>query len=70
MAHSRWQNEVEHRTHPYGGDYYWLAGECRELEPEAEDTDRWALAHDYVAVTPTQLDVTARELASLLREIL
>lgn len=70
MAHSRWQNEVEHRTHPYGGDYYWLAGECRELEPEAEDTDRWALANDYVAVTPTQLDVTARELVSLLREIL
>ena len=70
MAHSRWQNEVEHRTHPYGGDYYWLVGDCKELEPEATDTDRWALAHNYVAVTLTQLDVTARELVDVLREVL
>ena len=59
MARSRWQNEVEERTHPYGHPYYWLAGHSEELEPEATDTDRWALAHGYVAVTPVQLDVTA-----------
>ena len=28
-------------------------------EPEAEDSDHWALGHGYVAVTPTQIDVTA-----------
>ena len=53
MARSRWQKEVEHRRHPWGADYYWLVGENVELEPEATDTDRWALAHGYVAVTPT-----------------
>ena len=70
MARSRWQKEVEHRRHPWGADYYWLVGESVELEPEATDTDRWALAHDYVAVTPTQLDVTARELMEVLQDIL
>ncbi len=70
MAKSRWQNEVEHRTHPYGGDYYWLVGECCELEPQATDTDRWALANGYVAITPTQLDVTAYALVDALKNIL
>lgn len=70
MAKSRWQNEVDHRTHPYGGDYYWLVGECRELEPQATDTDRWALANGYVAITPTQLDVTAYALVDALKNIL
>ncbi len=62
MAHSRWQRELQECHHPYGGHYYWLVGECVELEPEADDTDRWALAHDYIAVTPTRLDVTDYDL--------
>ena len=70
MARSRWQKEVEHRRHPWGADYYWLVGESVELEPEATDTDRWALANGYVAVTPTQLDVTAHELMEVLQDIL
>jgi len=68
MAKSRWENELERRTHPWGGDYFWLVGECRELEPEATDTDRWALAHGFVAVTPTQLDVTATGLMRTLQD--
>lgn len=70
MAHSRWQNEVEPCPHPYGGKYYWLAGENINLEPEATDTDRWALANGYVAITPTRLDVTADNLIDVLREVL
>lgn len=60
MANSRWEKEIVDCPAPRHGDtaYYWMAGECRELEPEAEDTDRWALAHGYVAVTPTTLDNT------------
>ena len=58
MAKSRWEKEVEMRRHPFGPKYFWLVGECRELEPEAPDTDRWALAHGYVAITPVNLDVT------------
>lgn len=47
-----------------------LVGDCKELEPEATDTDRWALFNGYIAVTPTQLDVTAKELIDVLKEVL
>lgn len=70
MAHTRWQNEVERRQHPYGADYFWLVGNRQNLEPNADDTDDWALAHNYVAVTPTTLDVTAKELIQVLKEVL
>ena len=70
MARSVWRKEVVERRHPWGPKYYWLVGENVELEPEADDTDRWALAHGYVAVTPTQLDVTAHAFIDVLREVL
>lgn len=70
MCRSRWQEEVEPRKHPHGRDYYWLAGYPENLEPEATDTDTWALEHGYVAVTPMQLDVTANELVEVLKSIL
>ena len=28
------------------------------MEPDREDTDRWALEHGYVDITTTQIDVT------------
>lgn len=68
MAKSRWEHETERCRHPRGYDYFWLVGECRELEPEATDTDRWALAHGYVAITPTTLDNTATGLIDILKD--
>ena len=38
-----------------------MVGHYRNDEPDAEDTDNWALNHGYVAVTPTRVDVTAYE---------
>ena len=35
-----------------------MVGEYRDDEPGATDNDRWALAHKYIAVTPTRVDVT------------
>ena len=39
-----------------------MTGSYRNDEPEAEDTDNWALTHGYVAITPTRIDVTDYEL--------
>ena len=69
MAHSRWEHELARREHPWGGTYFWLVGDCRELEPEADDTDRYALAHGYIAITPTQLDVTDYKLKEHLKSV-
>jgi 5'-nucleotidase len=62
MAHGTWGKEVVRMYHPRGYDYFWLVGEYTNDEPESKDTDNWALTHEYVAITPTQLDVTAYEM--------
>lgn len=59
MAHGTWSNEVTKCHHPRGYDYYWMVGHYQNDEPEAEDTDNWALSHGYIAITPTRMDVTA-----------
>jgi len=61
MAHGTWGKEVVTCHHPRGYDYYWMVGHYTNDEPEAEDTDNWALNNGYVAITPTQIDVTAYE---------
>ena len=68
MARSRWVNEMAENYKPRTGTpYYWLTGEPYELEPEAKDTDRWALAHGYVSITPQTLDATHYPLLDHLR---
>ena len=69
MAHGSWLNEVTTCHHPRGYDYYWMVGNYRNDEPEAEDTDRWALDHGYVAITPTTFDVTAYEALQSLKTL-
>ena len=49
---------------------YTLTGTFCNLEPDATDTDRWALAHGYVAITPTTLDNTAYGLIDVLSGVL
>ena len=58
MAMGRWVNETVRYHHVRDYDYWWMAGEFVNDEPDAEDTDRWALSHGYVAITPTLIDVT------------
>ena len=59
MAHGHWRNEVEERTHPTSGKkYYWMAGYYQNDEPDAEDTDAWAIAHGIASITPLTADQT------------
>ena len=67
MTYGEWVNEVVRRPHPRGYDYYWMVGNYRNDEPEAEDSDQWALNHGFVAITPTQIDVTAYSFMDHLR---
>ena len=68
MAMGRWVNETEKCHHVRGYDYWWMAGEYESDEPDANDTDRWALNHGYVAITPTQIDVTHYGVMKTLKE--
>jgi 5'-nucleotidase len=67
MARGSWLSEVERCHHPRGYDYWWMMGHYHNDEPQSEDTDRWALDHGYVAVTPTQMDVTAYQSMEMLK---
>ena len=69
MSRGTWGSEVSRCHHPRGYDYWWMVGHYRNDEPEAMDTDRWALDNGYVAVTPTEIDVTAYEAMEELRDL-
>ena len=65
-----WREEFYQRTDPHGREYFWLTGAFSNAEPNAEDTDEWALANGYVSVVPVQVDLTAYSQMELLKRIL
>lgn len=63
-----WVKEFEKRTDPYGFDYFWLTGHFKSAEPEAEDTDEWALKSGYVSIVPTTIDMTSYDNLSVMSD--
>lgn len=61
QSKGNWKEEFEKRKDPMGKSYYWLTGIFRNHEPDATDTDEWALAHNYVSVVPVSIDMTAHD---------
>jgi len=55
IGRGRWMKEMKQ----VGEGAYQLTGYFQNLEPDAEDTDHWALDHGYASITPVQLDMTA-----------
>lgn len=53
-----WREEFFRREDPRGREYFWLTGAFINAEPDAEDTDEWALSRGYVAVVPVHTDHT------------
>ena len=49
-------------TDDEGRTYYMLVGTFVNHEPDAEDTDEYALAHHRISITPTNIDTTAYHL--------
>lgn len=65
-----WREEFEKRTDPRGVDYFWLTGYYQNDEPEATDTDEYALANGYVSVVPVRVDLTDKNEVSTLAKML
>jgi len=55
MSRGIWESEWKDTDTP---GIYTLTGHFTNLEPEADDTDYWALDHDMASVTPLSLDMT------------
>lgn len=59
QAKGNWKEEFEKRKDPMGKTYYWLTGMFQNHEPDAVDTDEWALENGFVSVVPVTVDMTA-----------
>ncbi len=70
QAKANWVEEFEERQDPYGRSYYWLTGKFVNFEPEATDTDEWALKNSYVSVVPIMHDLTAHQYINHLKNVL
>ncbi len=58
QGQAHWEDDFDTRKDPHGGEYHWMIGEFKSFD-KGEDTDMWALEHNYVSVVPTQFDLTA-----------
>lgn len=58
QAGGTWEEDFDERTDPVGKDYYWLKGIFVKMG-DGEDTDEWALEHNWVSIVPVQTDFTA-----------
>jgi len=58
QANAKWAEEFDERSDPYKRPYYWLTGVFQNND-HGEDTDVWALEHNYASVVPVQFDMTA-----------
>lgn len=57
QAYAKYDEDFDERLDPHGRKYFWLTGEFKNFD-EGEDTDVWALEHNYVSVVPVHFDLT------------
>lgn len=67
QAKAYWEDNFDHRTDPSGRPYYWMLGEFNNFD-KGEDTDEYALAHNYISVVPVHYDLTAYHAISHLQQ--
>jgi len=67
QAKASWRDDFEPRVDPAGMTYFWVSGEF--VNPDkGDDTDVWALDHNYVSIVPVQFDLTAHHAMTELNE--
>jgi 5'-nucleotidase len=66
----RWVNEWEKRSHPMGGDYYWMTGDYEMLDENDDRTDMYWLRRHYATATPCHIDQTDHESISTISDLL
>lgn len=58
QAHAIYKESFREGRDPANRPYFWLTGEFCNLEPDATDTDVWALQNGYISVVPSMPDLT------------
>ena len=65
LGRGAWRKEMM----KVGEGEFRLTGYFDNLEPDAEDTDYWALDHGFASITPVQLDMTAYSMLNELKSL-
>ncbi|MCD8529150.1 MAG: 5'/3'-nucleotidase SurE [Chitinophagales bacterium] len=60
QANAKWEEEFDARKDPHGREYFWLTGKFVNYD-NGNDTDEFALSHNFVSVVPVQYDLTAKK---------
>ena len=60
QAQAFWEDDFQPRIDPAGRTYYWITGNLVNRD-KTDDTDVWALDHNFVSVVPVQYDLTAHQ---------
>ena len=55
------------RKDPNGQEYFWMTGEFKNYD-QGEDTDAWALDHNFISIVPVQYDLTAHSVIDQIKE--
>ncbi|MDA3882232.1 MAG: 5'/3'-nucleotidase SurE [Bacteroidales bacterium] len=66
QAKGVWIERFERRTDPHDREYFWLTGNFKNFEPEAEDSDEWLLKEGFATITPLKIEKTDTESISKL----
>jgi len=67
QASSKWIEKFRKQYDDKSGEYYLLTGEFYNFEPDATDTDIWALNNNYISIVPVEVDYTAHHSLELLK---
>ncbi|MCC6817834.1 MAG: 5'/3'-nucleotidase SurE [Bacteroidia bacterium] len=70
QASAKYAENFDERLDPSGNTYYWMTGKLINLEEEDNDTDLWAIAHDYISVVPTKFDLTSNSFIQHLKQLI
>jgi 5'-nucleotidase len=53
-----WKESFEKKIDDEGHESFWLKGNYINEEPDAKDTDEWAVSNEFIAVVPLTTDLT------------
>jgi 5'-nucleotidase len=67
QAHAFWEDRFDKRLDQFGRPYYWLTGDF-ECKSETEDTDLYAMEHQFASIVPTQFDLTSYQALEILKD--
>lgn len=52
----KWQEKFVNSNNPFGKKAFWISGKFIDKEPDAKDTDIFALKQNYISIVPTKVN--------------